>query len=177
LQYLKKVCNHPKLVLNESHPEWDHVKEYLGARNSKLDDINHSAKLPALKQLLNDCGIGGGTAHSEFESVVSQHRALIFCQLKSMLNIIESDLLKKVMPEVTYLRLDGSVPPSQRHDIVRRFNNDASIDCLLLTTQVCCFFLVWFVDFSFCSFKVMLLRRCVLELYKWFVDFASPPLL
>lgn len=40
------------------------------------------------------------------------------------------------MPSVTYLRLDGSVPANQRHGVVQRFNNDPSIDILLLTTHV-----------------------------------------
>lgn len=40
------------------------------------------------------------------------------------------------MPTVTYLRLDGSVPPGSRHSVVARFNSDPSIDVLLLTTQV-----------------------------------------
>lgn len=53
-----------------------------------------------------------------------------------MLDIIEKDLFKKHMSGVTYLRLDGSIPPSQRHSVVTRFNNDPSIDVLLLTTQV-----------------------------------------
>lgn len=53
-----------------------------------------------------------------------------------MLDIIENDLLKKHLPAVTYLRLDGSVQSSQRHEIVTKFNNDPSIDVLLLTTQV-----------------------------------------
>lgn len=53
-----------------------------------------------------------------------------------MLDIIEKDLFKKHMTGVTYLRLDGSIPPSQRHSVVTRFNNDPSIDVLLLTTQV-----------------------------------------
>lgn len=43
------------------------------------------------RQLLLDCGIG---LTSNDESVISQHRALIFCQLKSMLDIIENDLFK-----------------------------------------------------------------------------------
>lgn len=70
---------------------------------------------------------------------VNQHRALIFCQLKAMLDIIENDLLKKHLPAVSYLRLDGGVPPSSRHQIVTKFNGDPSIDVLLLTTQVGCF--------------------------------------
>ena len=131
LQYLKKVCNHPKLVLTKSHPEYESV---LGAHlNGNLDNllnIEHSAKLSALKQLLTDLGISGE------EQVVSQHRALVFCQLKTMLDILETDLLKAHLPTVTYLRLDGSVPPGQRHSIVSQFNNDPSIDLLLLSTSV-----------------------------------------
>ena len=45
------------------------------------------------RQLLLDCGIGVGSDVSS-EPVVSQHRVLLFCQLKSMLNIVENDLLK-----------------------------------------------------------------------------------
>ncbi|XP_055378058.1 TATA-binding protein-associated factor 172 [Condylostylus longicornis] len=130
LRYLQNVCNHPKLILNEHHPEYQKISEELARNKSSLDDIEHSAKLPALKQLLLDCGIG-----IENETV-SQHRALIFCQLKTMLDIVEKDLLKKHMPTVSYLRLDGTVPASSRHEIVTKFNGDPSIDVLLLTTQV-----------------------------------------
>ncbi|XP_011210299.2 TATA-binding protein-associated factor 172 [Bactrocera dorsalis] len=130
LRYLQNVCNHPKLVLTPKHSEYGKITLELQKQQSSLDDIEHSAKLPALKQLLLDCGIGVQT-----ESV-SQHRALIFCQLKAMLNIVENDLLRKHLPSVTYLRLDGSVPASLRQQIVNNFNTDPSIDVLLLTTQV-----------------------------------------
>lgn len=137
LQYLRKVCNHPKLVLKACHPEFERITSKLKSCNSSLSDISHSAKLLALKQLLLDCGIGSGSnANSSDSSIVSQHRALVFCQLQGMLDIIENDLLKAHMPSVTYLRLDGAVPAGARHSLVRRFNSDPSIDLLLLTTQV-----------------------------------------
>lgn len=148
LQYLKNVCNHPKLVLTENHPQYKEIKKSLENDKSSLDEINHSSKLKALKQLLLDCGIGmispteGGPSGDEqqqslaIESVVNQHRALVFCQIRSMVDIIENDLLKKHLPEITYLKLDGSVPTNQRQSIVSRFNNDPSIDILLLTTQI-----------------------------------------
>ncbi|XP_071487999.1 TATA-binding protein-associated factor 172-like [Diadema antillarum] len=141
LQYLRKVCNHPLLVLNNKHPQYDTITEQLRKQNSSLRDINHAPKLTALKQLLLDCGIGvdslGSSPGGELtQSVVGQHRVLLFCQLKGMLDIVENDLLKSQMPTVTYLRLDGSVPAGQRHDLVHRFNNDPSIDILLLTTHV-----------------------------------------
>jgi TATA-binding protein-associated factor len=66
----------------------------------------------------------------------SQHRCLIFCQMKRMLDIIERDLFKRHMPSVTYMRLDGGTEANKRHAIVQTFNSDPSIDCLLLTTHV-----------------------------------------
>ncbi|XP_069001339.1 TATA-binding protein-associated factor 172 [Embiotoca jacksoni] len=137
LQYLRKLCNHPSLVLTPQHPEYKRVTEQLTGQNSNLRDIQHAPKLSALKQLLLDCGLGGGGgSEGGPEAVVAQHRVLIFCQLKSMLDIVEHDLLKPKLPTVTYLRLDGSVQAGLRHSIVSRFNNDPSIDVLLLTTHV-----------------------------------------
>uniref|UniRef100_A0A4W6D9I7 B-TFIID TATA-box binding protein associated factor 1 n=1 Tax=Lates calcarifer TaxID=8187 RepID=A0A4W6D9I7_LATCA len=137
LQYLRKLCNHPSLVLTPQHPEYKRIAEQLGSQNSSLRDIQHAPKLSALKQLLLDCGLGGGGgSEGGTEAVVAQHRVLIFCQLKSMLDIVEHDLLKPKLPSVTYLRLDGSVQAGLRHSIVSRFNNDPSIDVLLLTTHV-----------------------------------------
>lgn len=73
-------------------------------------------------KLLLDCGLGnGGSSESGTEAVVAQHRVLIFCQLKSMLDIVEHDLLRPQLPSVTYLRLDGSIPAGQRHSIVSRY--------------------------------------------------------
>lgn len=52
-----------------------------------------------------------------------------------MIDIIESELLSK-MNNVTHLRLDGTIAPSERYNVVRKFNTDPSIDILLLTTQI-----------------------------------------
>lgn len=136
LRYLQNVCNHPKLVLTKEHPEYQIIQDDLAKTNRSLNDIDNAAKLPALKQLLLDCGIGTEAANGDPLMPINQHRALIFCQLKAMLNIVEMDLLKKHMPTVSYLRLDGSIPAASRHQIVTKFNSDPSIDVLLLTTQV-----------------------------------------
>lgn len=96
---------------------------------------------------MTDCGIGTNSgadpgktevndAVDETSGAFSQHRVLIFCQMKQMLDIIEADLFKKHMPSVTYMRLDGGTESSKRHAIVQTFNSDPSIDCLLLTTHV-----------------------------------------
>jgi TATA-binding protein-associated factor len=146
LQYFRKVCCHPKLVLAPDHPEYEAVlAEHLMGDIRGLVDIQHAVKLVALRQLLVDLGMG------REDQVVGQHRALVFCQLKAMLDIVETDLLKVFMhavlilsspmpqahlPKVSYLRLDGSVPAASRHAIVSKFNSDPSIDLLLLSTSV-----------------------------------------
>ena len=135
LQYLRKLCSHPRLV--------NGGKKAVGGKVSAEDA---SPKFVALKQILLDAGIGrdpdveredqetGGFAKKESES--SGHRVLIFTQLKGLLDLVEEELFGTMMRGVSWLRLDGSVPPTRRFDVVRKFNADPSIDVLLLTTHV-----------------------------------------
>ena len=101
----------------------------------------------ALRQILWDCGIGtdhmhGGAAGracvKEEEAVgeLPRHRVLVFAQMKTMLDIIETDLLQRELPGVTYLRMDGATPTAKRFEVQQQFNGDPSIDVLLLTTHV-----------------------------------------
>lgn len=146
LQYMRKLCNSPSLVVREGHKQYPAIQSLLAKQGSSLRDIAHAPKLSALRDLLLDCGIGstssstsapGGDLPSATETpYVSPHRALIFCQMKEMLDIVQSDVLHKLLPTVQYLRLDGSVDASKRQDIVNKFNTDPSYDVLLLTTQV-----------------------------------------
>ncbi|KAL7269794.1 TATA-binding protein-associated factor mot1 [Rhizina undulata] len=140
LQYMRKLCNSPALVLNDRHPQFEAINRQLARDKSKIRDPIHAPKLNALRDLLVDCGIGtentgGGELPAE-ANAISQHRALIFCQLKEMLDIVENDVLKKLLPSVTYMRMDGSTEARKRQDIVTKFNGDPSIDVLLLTTHV-----------------------------------------
>ncbi|PLW56210.1 hypothetical protein PCANC_02036 [Puccinia coronata f. sp. avenae] len=147
LQYLKKLVNHPALVLRPDLPQHQPILSKLGPKG--LRDISHAPKLLALRQILRDCGIGLTTSTHLIETVaddgggttasagtIPQHRVLIFCQMKQMLDIIEHDVFKLQMPNVTYMRMDGSTDATKRHDVVQTFNSDPSIDCLLLTTHV-----------------------------------------
>lgn len=143
LQYMRKLCNSPALVMKEGHKQYAAIQSYLARSNSSLTDPIHAPKLTALRDLLVDCGIGvdsnsSGSANEvpTADQAVSQHRALIFCQMKEMLDMVENTVLKRMLPSATFSRLDGSVEASKRQDIVNRFNSDPSIDCLLLTTSV-----------------------------------------
>lgn len=142
LQYLRKLSNHPKLVLGPDHPEMANVSKTLKAEGTTLDDISLAPKLLALRQILWDCGIGSEDVKKEDESSdvadgsSGRHRVLVFAQMKSMLDIIEHDLFRKAMPGVTYLRMDGSTPNARRFEMQQQFNGDPSLDVLLLTTHV-----------------------------------------
>ena len=134
LQYMRKLCNSPSLVVKEDHKQFAAIQSHLTRQNSSLKDVVHAPKLTALRDLLVDCGIG--TDPAENNNFVSPHRALIFCQMKEMLDIVANDVLRALLPSVQYLRLDGSVEANKRQNIVNQFNTDPSYDCLLLTTSV-----------------------------------------
>jgi TATA-binding protein-associated factor len=139
LQYMRRLCNSPALVVKEGHKQYNEVQQYLAAKHSNVRDVAHAPKLSALRDLLIDCGIGvdpPSEGDLSGASYVSPHRALIFCQMKEMLDIVQSEVFKKLLPSVQFLRLDGSVEATKRQDIVNRFNTDPSYDVLLLTTSV-----------------------------------------
>jgi TATA-binding protein-associated factor len=140
LQYMRRLCNSPALVVKEGHKQYEGIQKKLAASNSSIRDIAHAPKLTALRDLLVDCGIGvDPSTEGELDTganYVSPHRALVFCQMKEMLDIVQNDVLKKLLPSVQYLRLDGSVEATKRQNIVNQFNTDPSYDVLLLTTSV-----------------------------------------
>jgi TATA-binding protein-associated factor len=145
LQYMRKLCNSPALVVKPGHAMYDDTQRLLAKQGTSLDDVAHAPKLAALRDLLVDCGIGvesagaggtGGAGDDTLYQPIKPHRALVFCQMKEMLDMVQNKVLKELLPSVSYLRMDGSVEASRRQDIVNKFNSDPSYDVLLLTTSV-----------------------------------------
>ncbi|KAJ3070374.1 btaf1 RNA polymerase II, B-TFIID transcription factor-associated, 170kDa [Podochytrium sp. JEL0797] len=140
LQYLRKLCNHPSLVLKPDHPKFEMIMEQLKGEGKTIQDVSLSPKIMALKQILQDCGIGATESADDkaldTAPVAAPHRVLVFCQLREMLDHIENGLFKTHMKSVTYLRMDGTTDTSVRHSMVQKFNADPSIDVFLLTTSV-----------------------------------------
>lgn len=139
LQYMRKLCNSPALVMRPGHRMYDETQRLLERQGSSVEDPSHAPKLTALRDLLVDCGIGvegDGDANDPLYQPIKPHRALIFCQMKEMLDMVQNTVLKSMLPSVSFLRLDGSVEANRRQDIVNRFNKDPSYDVLLLTTNV-----------------------------------------
>ncbi|MBI3832360.1 MAG: DEAD/DEAH box helicase [Planctomycetes bacterium] len=113
LMSLRKICNHPDLVyLAKERAEGKRVVPMPGFEE-------RSGKLLALADLLDQCREGG-------------HRALIFCQLTSMLDILEHFLHQR---GEKWLRLDGGTPGDQRQDLVNRFNAEQDVLAFLISTR------------------------------------------
>ncbi|KAI1811320.1 hypothetical protein GGS20DRAFT_114658 [Poronia punctata] len=138
LQYMRKLCNSPALVMSPSNKLYEETQRVLAKSGTSIEDPVHAPKLTALKDLLVDCGIGveGADSNDPLYQPIKPHRALIFCQMKEMLDMVQNTVLKRMLPSVSFLRLDGSVEANKRQDIVNKFNKDPSYDCLLLTTSV-----------------------------------------
>ena len=78
-----------------------------------------SGKLEPLGELLQQCREG-------------RHRALVFCQSTSMLDILGHYLTAHA---VAWLRLDGETPGAARLGLVERFNAERALDAFLISTR------------------------------------------
>lgn len=139
LQYMRKLCNSPAMVMKPGNNLYDETQKILQKQGTSIDDPHHAPKLTALRDLLVDCGIGvegPDSSNDPLYQPIKPHRALIFCQMKEMLDMVQNKVLKDMLPSVSHLRLDGSVEANKRQDIVNKFNSDPSYDVLLLTTSV-----------------------------------------
>jgi TATA-binding protein-associated factor len=138
LQYMRKLCTHPGLVL---------------PNRSDLDTLEHGPKFVCLLALLDECGVTSGlddegeldemVLESDVENgnspgggvLLPPHRVLVFAQLRATLDLAES-LLRTRRPSLRFLRLDGSTPAGNRVPLCDEFNQDAGIGVMLLTTAV-----------------------------------------
>ena len=59
----------------------------------------------------------------ELQQIVQEHKALVFSQFTSMLDLIEARLKKE---KIFYCRLDGSTPIEKRQQLVNDFQQDES---------------------------------------------------
>ena len=66
----------------------------------------------------------------------AQAKCIIFAQFTRSLDIVEDLVLKRLMPSLQYVRLDGKVPASERARIASSFNCNPCIKIILATTRV-----------------------------------------
>lgn len=152
IDVLRKICNHPDLL--ERHCS-ENLNERLAARSSAWDhdddaDVTDGA---VAAQLTRDVRrvisrVKRPVEHAQCSGKIvvldrilalwhrQGHRALVFCQTRQMLNLIEEHLVAQ-SPAYAHLRMDGATPVRQRLQLVDQFNAPTSPFFLfLLTTRV-----------------------------------------
>lgn len=138
LTVLKKICDHPRLLSKRACVQMgmydnmtqEQIEEFLEKEEGNsmgIDDVtdetllNESGKMTFVLSLLVNLRAEG-------------HRTLLFSQSRKILDIIQRILIHKGF-EVT--RLDGTVTKMVDRDrLVNKFQNRATADVFLLTTQV-----------------------------------------
>ena len=93
------------------------------------------AGLTKLRQICNSCelvndedvfaydSIKTKVLIDELKTIIPQHRALVFSQFTSMLDLLERDLQKE---DIKYIRLDGQTKIAERQELVSEFQHDES---------------------------------------------------
>ena len=145
LTVLKKVCDHPSLLLNyhsyrkelgiddmgQGEEDSDVVQEAL-IQSTQLAANQPALEISSVSQLVGSSGKLQFLQGLMDDLVVHGHRCLIFSQSRKMLDIIE-----RVLAQYKLVRIDGTLTnPADRQKRVDAFNQDPSINAFLLTTQV-----------------------------------------
>ncbi|CEL93910.1 unnamed protein product [Vitrella brassicaformis CCMP3155] len=111
LSVLRKICNHPDLLLLDE-PE--------DGRPEDFGNPARSGKMQVLKEIF-------ATWHRD------GHRVLVFCQTVQMLKMICSFM---TAADYTFIRMDGQTAIKERAVLIDSFNSDTSIFAMVLTTRV-----------------------------------------
>jgi len=124
----KEKDHHSDQIVNEIEKIEDMTSTRPKVQNSPREakkKVNPSKSIPSLS------------------SSGSSRKCLIFCQHRSVLDIVENCVMKRHFPSVQYKRLDGTLSPLRRSDIVEQFQssdtsrNEKALRILLLTTRAC----------------------------------------
>ncbi|OHT00807.1 SNF2 family N-terminal domain containing protein [Tritrichomonas foetus] len=124
MMQLRKVCNHPFLIKGAREDIEEQIKQKM-PEETDIEDIelkaliDASGKMILIDKLLPKLQNDG-------------HKVLIFSQMVKVLDIIEDYLIRK---DLTFERIDGSVPESERESAIERFGKQPDIFIFLLCTK------------------------------------------
>lgn len=112
------------------------LKEWLDSPLLLKD--NENLKGAFNKQIMKDVDVTRmtSTKFNDFTKLVNKlknsgHRTIVFSQFTKMLDVITNDLPKGL----TYRRIDGNTSSEKRYEYCEEFNNDTSIDLMIISLR------------------------------------------
>ncbi|CAM2712301.1 unnamed protein product [Rotaria socialis] len=119
IMQLRKICNHP-FMFNELEEKIGDYLNYTNGVCNGADLYRASGKFELLDRILP-------------KLKVTNHRVLLFCQMTSLMTIMEDYFAYK---NFTYLRLDGQTKSEERGDLLAKFSEaKADYFIFLLSTR------------------------------------------
>ena len=119
IMQLRKICNHP-FMFDELEEKISQHFSYTSGVCMGADLYRASGKFELLDRILP-------------KLKVTNHRVLLFCQMTSLMTIMEDYFAYK---NFTYLRLDGQTKSEERGDLLAKFSqNTADYFIFLLSTR------------------------------------------
>jgi superfamily II DNA or RNA helicase len=95
----------------------------------KLRQVCNSAELVKDEDLFTYDSIKTDILVEELQNIIGSHKALVFSQFTSMLDLLEKRLIAH---RISFCRLDGSTPMADRQELVNRFQNEGSKEKVFL---------------------------------------------
>lgn len=111
ISVLRKLCNHPDLLLKDADEE---------AKPEDMWNPDRSGKMKVLTEIMRKWKAEG-------------HRALIFVQTVQMLDVLQYWMQTM---GYTHLRIDGKTPVKKRLTMIEEFNGNVDLFSMILTTRV-----------------------------------------
>ena len=126
---LRKICDHPYLI--------EENEKKIKSNSEKEEMINQSGKLIALEELLISLGFESAmNSKLLINSSSYENKLLIFTQMTKMCTLLKIFFLYK-FPGLKVLTLTGDTKnKEERGKIVDNFNNDPSVNVLILTVNI-----------------------------------------
>jgi TATA-binding protein-associated factor len=124
---MRKACNYPALLLNEE--TIINSKEFHNRPQVSFTDINSTGKLKSLEDIFISLNF------EEQEITDYDNKVLIFTQYRKMIEVI-SEFISKKFPHLKFLKLSSDTSVEERAKVVDTFNNNSTINILILTTSI-----------------------------------------
>lgn len=120
--------------MNESIEEWEKLMRNLHSRHEETD--NPFVKIMVhINRMYQQTGIAKAGAVKDYIKMMLQNETLKFLVFAHHLTMLQACTEAVIEAKVRYIRIDGSVPSSERIHFVHQFQNDPKVQVAILSIK------------------------------------------